>query len=82
MEFKDQRRIKRVRTYRHRIREPVTISGIPRPPCADEAGGLYNALNRGNGREEIFHTPEDYAAFERLLAEGLDTYVVTLFVIN
>ena len=52
---------------------------MPRPPRADEAGGLYHALNRGNGREVIFPKPEDYAAFERILAEGLETYVVTLF---
>ena len=28
---------------------------MPRPPRADEAGGLYHALNRGNMRAEIFH---------------------------
>ena len=29
--------------------------------------------------QEIFHKPEDYAAFERILAEGLVSYDVTLF---
>jgi putative transposase len=52
---------------------------MPQPPRADEAGGLYHALNRGNGRHEIFHKSEDYAAFERGLAEGLVSYNVTLF---
>ncbi len=52
---------------------------MPRPPRADEAGGLYHALNRGNGRQEIFHKPEDFAAFERILSEGLATYDVKLF---
>jgi putative transposase len=52
---------------------------MPRPPRADEAGGLYHALNRGNGRQAIFHTTEDYAAFERILAEGVAAYDVTLF---
>jgi hypothetical protein len=25
-----------------------------RPPRADEAGGIYHALNRGNARHDIF----------------------------
>jgi putative transposase len=52
---------------------------MPRPLRADEAGGLYHALNRGNGRSEIFHNPEDYFAFEQVLAEGLEGYDVSLF---
>ena len=44
---------------------------MPRPPRADEANGLYHALNRGNSRAEIFRNEEDYAAFERILGEGL-----------
>jgi putative transposase len=47
---------------------------MPRTKRADEAGGIYHALNRGNGRQEIFRKPEDYDAFERTLAEGLDRY--------
>lgn len=45
-----------------------------RPRRADEAGGIYHALNRGNARATIFHKPEDYDAFERILAEGLERY--------
>jgi len=52
---------------------------MARPPRADEAGGLYHALNRGNARAEIFHAPEDYQAFERIIAEGLKAYDVALF---
>ena len=52
---------------------------MPRPPRADEAGGLYHALNRANLRTTIFHKEEDYAAFERALAEGLETHEVELF---
>ncbi len=52
---------------------------MPRPPRADEAGGLYHALNRANLRATIFHKPEDYAAFEQVLAEGLEMYEVQLF---
>ena len=42
---------------------------MPRSPRADEAGGLYHALNRGNLRAEIFKKQEDYVAFEKILAE-------------
>ena len=52
---------------------------MPRPPRADEAGGLYHALNRGNSRAEIFHKEADFEAFERILGEGLQLYAVQLF---
>ena len=52
---------------------------MPRPPRADEAGGLYHALNRGNARATIFHKEADFEAFERILAEGLERYDVQLF---
>lgn len=42
-----------------------------RPKRADEAGGIYHALNRGNARTDIFQKPEDYNAFERILEDGL-----------
>ena len=52
---------------------------MPRSPRADEVGGLYHALNRGNARKEIFHKEADYEAFECILAEGLKRYDVQLF---
>ena len=52
---------------------------MPRAPRADEAGGLYHALNRGNMRATIFHKEEDYAAFESVLREGLDLHQIELF---
>ena len=52
---------------------------MPRSPRADEAGGLYHALNRGNARATIFQKDSDYEAFERILSEGLDRYDVQLF---
>ncbi len=36
---------------------------MPRPHIADDAGGIYHALNRGNRRAAIFHCDEDYLAF-------------------
>src|SRR5208337_2039021 len=52
---------------------------MPRTARATEAGMVYHVLNRGNGRMRIFHKPEDFAAFERVLAEGLRRYPVELF---
>ena len=52
---------------------------MPRTPRADEAGGLYHALNRGNSRAAIFRKEADYDAFERILVEGLERYAVQLF---
>jgi putative transposase len=52
---------------------------MPRPRRADEAGGLYHVLNRGNNRQTIFWKDEDYSAFERILSEGLNRYDVSLY---
>ena len=52
---------------------------MPRQKRADEAGVIYHALNRGNARQQIFHKQEDYEAFLRVVAEGLDRYPVELF---
>ncbi len=42
-------------------------------------GGYYHVLNRGNGRQRIFHKESDYEAFERVLGEALGRYAgVTL----
>ncbi|MEM6365854.1 MAG: transposase [Planctomycetota bacterium] len=51
---------------------------MPRPPRADEAGGLYHVLNRANLRATIFHKELDYIAFERILSEALESYPVQL----
>lgn len=52
---------------------------MPRRKRADEAGGVYHALNRGNARQPIFHQEEDYEAFIRVLGDGLGKYPVELF---
>lgn len=52
---------------------------MPRSPRADEAGGLYHALNRGNLRATIFHKEEDYVAFEKILHEALEIHRVELY---
>ena len=54
------------------------FGGMPRTARAIEAGLVYHVLNRGNGRMRLFHTEEDFAAFERVLGEGLERYPVDL----
>ncbi len=48
---------------------------MPRPPRADEAGGLYHAESRELACPD-FRKEADYEAFERILAEGLERYQV------
>ena len=52
---------------------------MPRPRRADEAGAIYHALNRGNGRQTIFHKDQDFEAFERVICAGLDKYAIELY---
>ncbi|EAQ77968.1 transposase [Blastopirellula marina] len=52
---------------------------MPRQKRADEAGAIYHTLNRGNARQAIFRKAEDYEAFLRTLAQGLERYPVELF---
>lgn len=52
---------------------------MPRQKRIDEAGTIYHALNRGNSRQTIFYKHEDYEAFLRVLAEGLEKYSVQLY---
>ncbi len=52
---------------------------MPRSPRADEAGGLYHALNRANFRATIFKKDEDYFAFEKILHEALEIHDVQLY---
>lgn len=52
---------------------------MARPPRADEAGGLYHALNRANMRATIFKKDADYAAFEKILGEALELHQIELF---
>ncbi len=41
-----------------------------------EAGTIYHVLNRGNGQRMLFSKDEDFAAFLKLLAEGVRRYPV------
>ncbi len=41
--------------------------------------GVYHVLNRGNGRQEVFHREDDYAGFVELIKKAKRRYVVKLF---
>jgi len=51
---------------------------MARPARKVAAGGFYHVLNRGNGRMTLFHKDEDFLAFLKVLAEGLERYPVEL----
>lgn len=40
---------------------------MPRHARIAPGGIVYHVINRGNGRTELFHKPEDYSAFERIM---------------
>ncbi len=46
--------------------------GMGRPQRAAAGGYVYHVLNRANARLTIFDEAEDYAAFERVLAEAVE----------
>ena len=45
---------------------------MPRTARASVGGICYHVINRGNARGEVFHKPEDYASFCRLLQEAAE----------
>lgn len=51
---------------------------MPRAKRKSPGGFVYHVLNRANGRLRIFKKPEDFTAFERILAEGADRYSMRL----
>lgn len=42
-------------------------------------GFVYHILNRGNGKQQIFHKDQDYKAFINLMREAKDRYPVKIF---
>ena len=43
---------------------------MPRRPRISTGGYVFHVLNRAVGRQQIFHTEGDYAAFQRILEEA------------
>ena len=44
---------------------------------ADE--GVYHILNRGNGRQRVFHKDGDYLTFTQLLGQMCEQYAIELY---
>ena len=44
---------------------------MPRGPRYAPGGMIFHVLNRGVGRSTLFHKPDDFLAFERILADAL-----------
>lgn len=42
-------------------------------------GFIYHLLNRGNGRQVVFHTSQDYESFIDLIRKGKEKYPVKIF---
>ena len=43
---------------------------MPRTARACQAEYCYHVLDRGNARSEVFHKPEDYAAFLQAIGKA------------
>jgi len=52
---------------------------MPRLARVDIGNEIYHVINRANGRTQIFHTPEDYRLFERLLWEAKELTDMRIF---
>ncbi len=51
---------------------------MPRPLRSAPGGFVYHVINRGNGRADVFHSPEDFAAFERVLSLACERFRMRL----
>ena len=52
--------------------------GMPRTARKAPGGVVFHCINRSVGRRKLFRTPQDYAAFERVMAHALDVVPVRL----
>ena len=51
---------------------------MPRKARKAPGGIVFHCINRGVGRNRLFHKPQDYAAFERVMACALEAVPVRL----
>jgi len=49
---------------------------MPGDPRNAPGGVVFHGCNRGVGRAELFHKDADYAALERILAEGVRRFAM------
>ena len=52
---------------------------MPRVARRAVDGGVYHILNRGNGRQRVFHSDADYQKFVSLLKEVQERFAIRLF---
>ena len=52
---------------------------MPRMPRGLSVGLVYHVLNRGNGRQAVFHKDKDYEVFIDLMKKANERYSVKLF---
>ena len=52
---------------------------MPRPPRIQFEGATYHVFSRGNRREKVFRSEDDYAAFEGIMLEAMRWSGVQLF---
>lgn len=52
---------------------------MPRSARGLVDGGVYHILNRGNGRQNVFHKDADYAAFLGVIEQMIDRYEIDLY---
>lgn len=52
---------------------------MPRIERGLAANGIYHVINRGNGRQEVFHKEKDYDAFIKIMEEAKTRYSVEIF---
>ncbi|WP_457551317.1 transposase [Desulfobacula sp.] len=51
---------------------------MPRKRRIHYPGAIYHVMLRGNAKQDIFHSDEEYRYFETILAEGLEQFSLTL----
>jgi len=51
---------------------------MPRIPRGLSDGLVYHVLNRGNGKQRVFHSDKDYEAFVSLMREAKERYSLKL----
>lgn len=52
---------------------------MPRVARGLADGLIYHIINRGNGRQEVFHKEQDYLAFVEIMKEALQRFPVRLY---
>ncbi len=55
---------------------------MPRTSRASRGGFVYHVLNRGNGRSDVFHKDDDFAAFGSLMREAHEKVPMRLTVLR